>query len=158
MLHHIAEDEPDDAYDIEEDGEWVMRIEESGGRQHRVWSQAKGKGKGKSKGKGKGKGHDAKGKSKGKSLECYRCGRVGHVRADCYSKKHINVSEPRELSGKLNSLEEDESDAELHGIDVCMLETVSNTQRTLPTNPLAPPFGNSMQVKHTPRSTTNTHE
>jgi hypothetical protein len=49
MLHHFAEEEPDEAYDIEEDGEWVMRIEESGGRQHRVWSQAKGKGKGKSK-------------------------------------------------------------------------------------------------------------
>ena len=40
MLHHFAEEEPDDAYDIEEDGEWIMRIEESGGRQHRVWSQA----------------------------------------------------------------------------------------------------------------------
>jgi hypothetical protein len=144
MLHHFAKEDPEDVQNLEEDGEWIMRIEESGGRQHRVWSQAKGKGKGKSKGKGKGKAQEGKGKSKGKGMECYRCGRVGHLRADCYSKKHISGSEPREISSKLNNIEGDESDTELHGIDICMLEpdegwtTVIRKRQQAVADPFAP--------------------
>ena len=42
-------------------------------------------GGGKPKGKGKGKG---KGKSGGQDLVCHRCGRPGHKKTECYSKKH----------------------------------------------------------------------
>jgi hypothetical protein len=133
MLHHIAEHE--DEYEEDEEGEWIMRIEESGGRQHRVWTQSKGKGKGKWRGKGqdlKGKGYDAKGKAKGKGLECYRCGRTGHVRLDCYSRTHRNGGEPVELpkKGGLNTLEEESSETELHGIDICMLESAEPTRHS----------------------------
>jgi hypothetical protein len=47
------------------------------------------------------------------------------MRLDCYSKTHISGGEPIEFSkkGGLNTLEEEDGDAELHGIDICMLET-----------------------------------
>ena len=55
MLYHVAEEEDEEC---DEDGEWIMSIEERG--------KAKGKGKGKWKSKG-GKGED--------TMECYWCGR-----------------------------------------------------------------------------------
>ena len=49
------------------------------------------KGKGKCKG-GKGEAGGGKGKNK---RECYRCGRPGHMRADCQAKAHVDGGSPR---------------------------------------------------------------
>ena len=69
----------------DEDGEWLMRIETRNGQKKKVWTMVPGKGKGKGKGKG---------------VECYRCGRPNHVRAECRAKTHVNGGEPKEFKNK----------------------------------------------------------
>ena len=78
MLYNIIDD---DAPGADEDGEWLMRIENKNGQRQKVWTKSpKGGGKG-------GKG----------GIECFRCGRPGHIRSECKARRHINGGEPKEF-------------------------------------------------------------
>ena len=116
MLYHCAEEET--GAEGEEEGEWLMKIEERNGQQLRTWTRLDGKGKGKG-GKGGWKG--------GKGVECYRCGRTGHIRGDCHARKHVNGGKPKEFKKKtLNNIEEEEGGEEdCGGLDICMLEAAT---------------------------------
>ena len=54
---------------------------------------------------------NTKGGGKGRTdKECFRCGRIGHIRADCRAKTHINGGPPKSApKGKgVGSCEEEE--------------------------------------------------
>ena len=126
MLYHCAEDEG--GADAEEEGEWLMKIEDRNGQRHQTWTRISVKGKTKgSKGGGKG----------GKGVECFRRGRTGHIRGECHAIKHVNGGAPKEFKKKtLNSIdEEDEREEECGGLDLCMLEVNQMTMKD--------PFANS---------------
>ena len=78
------------------------------------------------------KGH-TKGGGKGKTdRECYRCGRVGHIRTDCRAKSHINGGPPKSApKGKgVASCEDEETETSqnvpLGTIDLASFEVLSN--------------------------------
>ena len=78
------------------------------------------------------KGH-TKGGGKGKTdRECYRCGRVGHIRTDCRAKSHINGGPPKSApKGKgVASCEDEETETSqnvpLGKIDLASFEVLSN--------------------------------
>ena len=110
----------------DEEGEWLMKIENRNGHKGKSWTRVSAKGDGKG-----GKGPT--------NLECYRCGRPGHIRKDCRARKHMNGGEPKEFRKKgLNNLEPND-DEEMLGdlggmdLDICMLE--ESTKVKYQTNP-----------------------
>ena len=130
MLYNITED---DTPETDEEGEWIMKIDIKNGQKKKVWTKV-----------------GAKGGGKGGRLpiECYRCGRPGHIRGDCKAHKHINGGEPKEYKKRgLNHIEqgpETNVESDLGGIDICMLEehTVKEKQRN--------PFGNIGYIPNMP--------
>ena len=112
MLFSVEEKNDDDQDEWQQDGKWLFKIEARDGRKERIWKQNTFQRKGKGKGKGK------------TEPECYRCGRPGHIRADCVAKTHRNGGAPKEFNRKLNNLEEG-SEVECEVLDICALDAIT---------------------------------
>jgi hypothetical protein len=126
--------EKEDGDEGEEDDEpFLMKLDKLTGRYVKV---------GKGKGKGGGKGGWSKGGGKGgqpdySDRECYRCGRTGHIRANCSALKHKNGGACKEPRAAMKSCEEDAEDR--GGLDICALSGAGTTMRMSPSSSTAGP-------------------
>ena len=129
MLHNCEEHQTE----YEEEGEWLMRIENKNGQKKKIWTRVTAREAAKN----------------GTGPECYRCGRFGHIRKDCRAKKHVNGGEPREFRKRgLNNLQtndDDEVTEELAGLDICMLEETA-TQCPFKETTYIPDMPNALQM------------
>ncbi|KAH9328620.1 hypothetical protein KI387_000728, partial [Taxus chinensis] len=64
--------------------------ESSSGNALNVESRGRKKDRSKSKSNGKSKSRDSKSKSRGKGITCWKCGKKGHAKKDCWSKYKEN--------------------------------------------------------------------
>ena len=101
----------------EEDGEYLLRIETRNGQKMFVKKKFN-------------RGDNTRDTAKEATVragvtqkECFRCGKLGHIRAQCNSKTHANGGPPKEFRKKnLNSIEDEGDELDAGGLDICMLE------------------------------------